>query len=194
MDPRNGTFTNITPPCWTLGRPGLHSVQRRRCDGRVLDRNGLRPSRYFLTKDGRLILSSEVGVLDIPPEDVLRKDRLRPGKMLLVDTVKGELVDDDKLKAAYASRQPYGEWLDRNLIRMEDLKVPNQKVPSHSKEDLIRLQKAFGYRYEDVSNIMIPMAKNGSEPSGAMGSDTPLAVLSHTHPPLFEYFKQMFAR
>ncbi len=162
--------------------------------GAVLDRNGLRPSRYFLTKDGRLILSSEVGVLDIPPEDVLRKDRLRPGKMLLVDTVKGELVDDDKLKAAYASRQPYGEWLDRNLIRMEDLKVPNQKVPSHSKEDLIRLQKAFGYRYEDVSNIMIPMAKNGSEPSGAMGSDTPLAVLSHTHPPLFEYFKQMFAQ
>ena len=162
--------------------------------GAVLDRNGLRPSRYFLTKDGRLILSSEVGVLDIPPENILRKDRLRPGKMLLVDTVKGELVDDDKLKAAYASRQPYGEWLDRNLISLSDLKVLNQKVPSHSKEDLIRLQKSFGYRYEDVSGIMIPMAKNGAEPSGAMGSDTPLAVLSHTHPPLFEYFKQMFAQ
>ena len=162
--------------------------------GAVLDRNGLRPSRYFITKDGRLILSSEVGVLDIPPENILRKDRLRPGKMLLVDTVKGELVDDDRLKSAYASRQPYGEWLDRNLVSLEDLKVPNRKVPVRSKEELVRLQKAFGYRYEDVSSIMIPMAKNGGEPSGAMGSDTPLAVLSHTHPPLFDYFKQMFAQ
>ena len=162
--------------------------------GAVLDRNGLRPSRYVLTKDGRLILSSEVGVLEIPPEEILRKDRLRPGKMLLVDTVKGALVDDDKLKASYASRQPYGEWLDRNLVSLEDLKVPNQKVPSHTREELVRLQKAFGYRYEDVNTLLLPMAKNGGEPSGAMGSDTPLAVLSHTHPPLFDYFKQMFAQ
>ena len=162
--------------------------------GAVLDRNGLRPSRYYITCDGRLILSSEVGVLDIPAESIVRKDRLRPGKMLLVDTVKGELVDDEALKADYASRQPYGEWLDRNLVNLSDLKVPNQRVPSHSKEELIRLQKAFGYRYEDVSQIMLQMAKNGGEPSGAMGSDTPLAVLSHTHPPLFEYFKQMFAQ
>ena len=151
--------------------------------GAVLDRNGLRPSRYYITKDGRLILSSEVGVLDIPAEDVVRKDRLRPGKMLLVDTVKGELVDDDKLKADYASRQPYGEWLDRNLVNLRDLKVPNKKVPDHTKEELVQLQKAFGYRYEDVSSIILPMAKNGGEPAGAMGSDTPLAVLSHTHPP-----------
>ena len=162
--------------------------------GAVLDRNGLRPSRYYITKDGRLILSSEVGVLDIPAEDVVRKDRLRPGKMLLVDTVKGELVDDDKLKADYASRQPYGEWLDRNLVNLRDLKVPNKKVPDHTKEELVQLQKAFGYRYEDVSSIILPMAKNGGEPAGAMGSDTPLAVLSHTHPLLFEYFKQMFAQ
>ncbi len=162
--------------------------------GAVLDRNGLRPSRYYITDDQRLILSSEVGVLDIPQEKILRKDRLRPGKMLLVDTVKGELVDDDRLKREYAGRQPYGEWLDRNLVDLSDLKVPNQKVPSYSKEELVRLQKAFGYRYEDVNSIMLPMAKNGGEPAGAMGSDTPLAVLSHTRPPLFEYFKQMFAQ
>ena len=162
--------------------------------GAVLDRNGLRPSRYYITRDGRLILSSEVGVLDIPAKDIVRKDRLRPGKMLLVDTVKGELVDDERLKADYAGRQPYGEWLDRNLVNLKDLKIPNQKVPSHTPEELVRLQKAFGYRYEDVSTMMLPMAKNGGEPAGAMGSDTPLAVLSHTHPPLFDYFQQMFAQ
>ena len=162
--------------------------------GAVLDRNGLRPSRYYITDDDRLILSSEVGVLDIPAGRIVRKDRLRPGKMLLVDTVKGELVDDDRLKMDYASRQPYGEWLDRNLVNLADLKVPNQKIPSHTRDELVRLQKAFGYRYEDVNGVMLPMAKNGGEPAGAMGSDTPLAVLSHTHPPLFEYFKQMFAQ
>ena len=162
--------------------------------GAVLDRNGLRPSRYYITKDGRLILSSEVGVLDLPAEEIVRKDRLRPGKMLLVDTIRGELVDDEKLKADYAGRQPYGEWLDRNLVPLSGLKVPNKKVPSYTKDQLVQLQKAFGYRYEDVSTILLPMAKNGSEPAGAMGSDTPLAVLSHTHPPLFEYFKQMFAQ
>ena len=162
--------------------------------GAVLDRNGLRPSRYYITKDGRLILSSEVGVLDIPADEVVRKDRLRPGKMLLVDTVRGELVDDEKLKADYASRQPYGEWLDRNLVNLSSLKVPNKKVPSYTKDQLVQLQKAFGYRYEDVSTIILPMAKNGGEPAGAMGSDTPLAVLSHTRPNLSEYFKQMFAQ
>ena len=162
--------------------------------GAVLDRNGLRPSRYYITDDGRLILSSEVGVLDIPQEHVIRKDRLRPGKMLLVDTVKGELVDDEHLKAEYASRQPYGEWLDRNLVNLADLTVPNRRIPSYTREEMVRLQKAFGYRYEDLKTIMLPMAKNGAEPSGAMGSDTPLAVLSHTRPPLFEYFKQMFAQ
>ena len=162
--------------------------------GAVLDRNGLRPSRYYITKDGRMILSSEVGVLDIPDAEIVRKDRLRPGKMLLVDTVKGELVDDDRLKADYASRQPYGEWLDRNLVSLSSLKIPNQKVPEHEHDELIRLQKAFGYQYEDVSAMILPMAKNGGEPAGAMGADTPLAVLSHTHPPLFDYFKQMFAQ
>ncbi len=162
--------------------------------GAVLDRNGLRPSRYYITKDDRLILSSEVGVLDIPADTIVRKDRLRPGKMLLVDTVKGELVDDDRLKTDYASRQPYGEWLDRNLVDLKDLKVPNQKIVTYGREELTRLQKAFGYRYEDISGAMLAMAKNGAEPAGAMGSDTPLAALSHTHPPLFDYFKQMFAQ
>ncbi len=162
--------------------------------GAVLDRNGLRPSRYAITRDGRLILSSEVGVLDIPPKDILRNDRLRPGKMLLVDTVKGELIDDERLKADYANRQPYGEWLDRSLVNLSELKVPNHKARSYTKEELTRLQKAFGYRYEDVSAVMLPMAKNGGEPAGAMGDDVPLAALSHTHPPLFAYFKQMFAQ
>jgi glutamate synthase (ferredoxin) len=162
--------------------------------GAVLDRNGLRPSRYLITKDGRLILSSEVGVLDLPAEEVLRKDRLRPGKMLLVDTVKGEVVDDETLKEYYAGREPYGEWIDRNLVQLSSLKIPNCKVPSYSDDELTRLQKAFGYRYEDINTMILPMARLGAEPAGAMGTDTPLAVLSGEHPPLFNYFKQLFAQ
>ena len=162
--------------------------------GAVLDRNGLRPSRYYITKDGRMILSSEVGVLDCPPENVLVKDRLRPGKMLLVDTVKGEVVDDDKLKEMYAAREPYGEWIDRNLVQLKDLKIPNTKVPGYAREELTRLQKAFGYQYEEVNTLILSMARQGAEPSGAMGADTPLAVLSGRRPPLFSYFKQMFAQ
>ena len=162
--------------------------------GAVLDRNGLRPSRYYITKDGRMILSSEVGVLDCPPENVLVKDRLRPGKMLLVDTVKGEVVDDEKLKEHYASREPYGEWIDRNLVHLHDLKIPNQKVPGYTRDELTRLQKAFGYQYEEVNTLVLPMARLGAEPSGAMGTDTPLAVLSGQRPPLFNYFKQLFAQ
>ncbi len=118
--------------------------------GAVLDRNGLRPSRYYITKDGRMILSSEVGVLPCAPDNILMKDRLRPGKMLLVDTVKGEVVDDEKLKEYYASREPYGEWIDRNLVRLKDLKIPNIKVPSYTGEELTRLQKVFGYKYEEI--------------------------------------------
>ena len=111
--------------------------------GAVLDRNGLRPSRYYITKDGRMILSSEVGVLPCEPENILVKDRLRPGKMLLVNTVKGEVVDDEKLKEYYASREPYGEWIDRNLVQLKDLKIPNIKTPSYTGDDLLRLQKVF---------------------------------------------------
>ena len=162
--------------------------------GAVLDRNGLRPSRYYITKDGFLILSSEVGCIDIPPEDVLVKERLRPGKMLLVDTVKGELIDDEDLKSYYATRQPYGEWLDQNLIYLKDLKIPNKGVEKFDKEHLVRLQKAFGYTYEQIRTSILPMAKNGSEPIAAMGTDSPIPPLSQSDGPLFNYFKQLFAQ
>ena len=162
--------------------------------GAVLDRNGLRPSRYYITNDGYLILSSEVGALPIPESRIKLKDRLRPGKMLLIDTVKGELIEDDKLKEEYATKNPYGEWLDSNLIQLKDLKIPNKKVPVHTKEERARLQKAFGYTYEDFKTSILPMALNGTEQTGAMGIDTPLAVLSNKHQPLFNYFKQLFAQ
>ena len=162
--------------------------------GAVLDRNGLRPSRYYITNDDYLILSSEVGVLDIDPTKIVVKERLRPGKMLLVDTVQGRVIDDDELKERYASRQPYGEWLDRNLINLEDLKIPNQRVPEYTKEERQRMQKAFGYTYESLKEAILPMAQNGGESTAAMGIDTPLAALAGDHQPLFNYFKQLFAQ
>ncbi len=162
--------------------------------GAVLDRNGLRPSRYYITDDDYLVLSSEVGVLDIDPSKVVVKERLRPGKMLLVDTVKGIVVDDDELKERYAGRQPYGQWLDEYLLQLKDLKIPNQRVPEYSAEELQRRQKAFGYTYDSVKNVMLPMARDGHEATTAMGIDTPLAVLSEQNQPLFNYFKQLFAQ
>ncbi len=162
--------------------------------GAVLDRNGLRPSRYYITKDGRLILSSEVGVLDIAPDNIVKKDRLRPGKMLLVDTIKGEIVDDDELKERYASKHPYGEWIDANLLKLKDIKIPNHKTEEITGENLIRMQKAFGYTYEEVMTSILPMAVNGSEAIASMGVDTPLSVLSKTKKNLFSYFKQNFAQ
>ena len=168
------------------------------CDGdkmgAVLDRNGLRPSRYYITDDDQLILSSEVGVLDIDPTKIVAKERLRPGKMLLVDTVEGRVIDDEELKDYYASRQPYGEWLDRNLIQLKDLKIPNERVPEYKKEDRQKMQKAFGYTYESLRDVILPMAKNGGEGTAAMGIDTSLAVLSNDRQPLFNYFKQLFAQ
>lgn len=162
--------------------------------GAVLDRNGLRPARYYITKDKKLILSSEVGVLDIPAEDIELKSRLQPGKMLLVDTVKGRVISDEECKEYYADRQPYGEWLDSCLINLKDLPVPNHKVPQYTQEERDRLYKAFGYTYEDITGSILPMAKNGSEAIAAMGCDIPLAVLSEKHQPLFNYFKQLFAQ
>lgn len=162
--------------------------------GAVLDRNGLRPSRYMITDDGQLILSSEVGVLDVDPAKIRKKDRLRPGKMLLVDTVRGEVIDDESLKESYASRQPYGEWLDSNLVELHNLKIPNQRVPQYTGEERARIQKAFGYTYDELKTSILPMAQNGGEAIAAMGVDTPLPVLSKTHHPLFHYFKQLFAQ
>ena len=162
--------------------------------GALLDRNGLRPSRYYVTSDNYLILSSEVGVLDVDPTMVVKKDRVRPGKMLLVDTKSKKIIDDADLKHYYAARRPYGEWLDQNLIYLKDLPVPNKKVESLSDRQRERLQNAFAYSYEDLTNVILPMAQNGAEPTAAMGVDVPLAVLSEKHQPLFRYFKQTFAQ
>lgn len=162
--------------------------------GAVLDRNGLRPSRYYITNDDYLILSSEVGVLDIPPEKVIKKERLRPGKMLLVDTNKGCLIDDSDLKNYYASRKPYGEWLDSNLVQLKELHIPNMKVEEISFMELVRLQKAFGYSYEDYKTVILPMAENGQEAVAAMGVDSPIPVLDNNYQSLFNYFKQLFAQ
>ena len=162
--------------------------------GAVLDRNGLRPSRYMITDDDTLILSSEVGVLDIDPAKIIIKERLHPGKMLLVDMVQGRVIDDDELKEKYASAQPYGEWLDTNLVALKELKIPNKRVPEFTDEERKRMQKAFGYTYEELKSSILPMAKNGSEAIAAMGVDTPLPVLSKAHHPLFHYFKQLFAQ
>lgn len=164
------------------------------CVGAVLDRNGLRPSRYYVTKDDKLILSSEVGVLDLPASEIVLKSRLEPGKMLLVDTVQGRIIDDRELKERYAARQPYGEWLDRGLVRLQDLPIPNHRVAAYTKDELPRIQKAFGYTYEDVQNTILPMAQTGAEPTASMGIDIPLAVLSGCDQPLFNYFKQLFAQ
>ncbi|MCM1233665.1 MAG: glutamate synthase large subunit, partial [Ruminococcus flavefaciens] len=162
--------------------------------GAVLDRNGLRPSRYMITSDNTLILSSEVGVLDIDPTKIVMKERLHPGKMLLVDTVEGRVIDDDELKEKYASAQPYGEWLDNNMVTLRELKIPNQRVEEFTYEERQRMQKAFGYTYEELKSSILPMAQNGSEAIAAMGVDTPLPVLSKAHHPLFHYFKQLFAQ
>ncbi len=162
--------------------------------GATLDRNGLRPSRYYITKDNYLVLSSEVGVLDFEPENIIKKSRLRPGKMLIVDTVKGEITDDSHLKDYYASRHPYGEWLDRHLKKLSELPIPNKKIEMHEQSTRDRLYKAFGYAYEDIVSTILPMAKDGIEATAAMGIDVPLAVLSPKHQPLFSYFKQLFAQ
>ncbi len=162
--------------------------------GAVLDRNGLRPSRYYITDDDHVILSSEVGVLDIAPERIVKKERLRPGKMLLVDTVKGCVIDDEDLKNSYAVHSPYGEWLDSNLVKLKDLHIPNKKVWEYDDEERARLQKAFGYTYEDYRTTILPMARTGGEPVAAMGADSPLPILSKSNPPLFSYFRQLFAQ
>ena len=162
--------------------------------GATLDRNGLRPSRYYITKDNMLILSSEVGVLDIPEENIVKKSRLQPGRILLVDTVQKRLISDEECKKQFTSLYPYGEWLDMNLLKLKDLSIPNKKIPVYTQEERDIMYRAFGWNYEDVNEMILPMAKTGVEPTASMGVDTPLAVMSDKHPALFNYFKQLFAQ
>jgi glutamate synthase (NADPH) large chain len=161
--------------------------------GATLDRNGLRPSRYYVTKDGLVVMASEVGVLDIPPENILEKGRLQPGRMFLVDTSQGRIIGDDEIKDQMASAAPYGVWLKENLVQLKDLpKAASTIEPDHA--TVLRRQEAFGYTSEDLKVLVAPMASDGVEATGSMGTDTPLAVLSNRPQLLYSYFKQLFAQ
>jgi len=160
--------------------------------GATLDRNGLRPGRFLVTDDGLVVLASEIGVLDIEPSRVVRKGRLRPGKMFLVDTVAGQIIEDDTIKEELAAAEPYAEWLDEGRIHLGDL--PEREHIVHTPASVSRRQRTFGYTEEDVRIMITPMAQNGAEPLGAMGSDTPVAVLSERPRVLFDYFTQQFAQ
>jgi glutamate synthase (ferredoxin) len=161
--------------------------------GAVLDRNGLRPSRYYVTKDDLVIMASEVGVLDIPADRVLQKGRLQPGRLFLVDTEQGRIVADEEVKHQIATALPYRQWLDQNLIRLADVPDPGI-LPEPDHETVLQRQLAFGYTFEDLRILMLPMARDGAEAVGSMGTDTPLAVLSNRPMPLSSYFKQLFAQ
>ena len=160
--------------------------------GAVLDRNGLRPARYWVTDDGLVVLASEVGVLDIAPERVVRKGRLQPGRMFLVDTAKGRLVEDEEIKAELAAEHPYDEWLAADQIRLEELPARTMLTPQHG--GVVTQQRLFGYTTEELRVILAPMARNGAEPLGSMGSDTSIAVLSDRSRLLYDYFTQLFAQ
>ena len=161
--------------------------------GAVLDRNGLRPSRYYVTKDDLVIMASEVGVLDVAPENILLKERLHPGRIFLVDTVQGRIVSDEEIKRDLAAAQPYATWLAENLVDIEDLPAAPY-LPATSHESVLRRQRTFGYTHEDLRLLLAPMASNGEEAIGSMGTDTSLAVLSDRPRLLFDYFKQLFAQ
>ena len=161
--------------------------------GAVLDRNGLRPSRYYVTVDGLVIMASEVGVLEMAPERLLQKGRLQPGRMFLVDTTQGRIIDDAELKLAIATAQPYDEWLERYLLDIRDLPEPRH-LPEPDHHTVLQRQIAFGYTHEDLRILMGPMAEAGEEPIGSMGNDAALAVLSNRPRPLYDYFKQLFAQ
>jgi glutamate synthase domain-containing protein 2/glutamate synthase domain-containing protein 1/glutamate synthase domain-containing protein 3 len=161
--------------------------------GAVLDRNGLRPSRYYVTKDDLVIMASEVGVLDIPPERILQKGRLQPGRMFLVDTEEGRIVSDEEIKHKVAAAHPYQQWLDRHLLELDNLPDPPD-LPAADTATVRQRQQVFGYSYEDQRLLLPPMAKDGVEAIGSMGTDTPLAVLSDRPQLLYNYFKQLFAQ
>ncbi len=160
--------------------------------GAVLDRNGLRPSRYWVTADGLVIMASEVGVLDVAPENVVQRGRLQPGKMFLVDTAQGRIIDDEELKTELAAEHPYAEWLQDGLVHLDDLPPREMLVPQHA--SVVQQQRLFGYTTEDVKILIAPMAKTGGEALGSMGTDTPIAVLSDRSRLLFDYFTQLFAQ
>jgi glutamate synthase (NADPH/NADH) large chain len=160
--------------------------------GAVLDRNGLRPSRFWVTDDGLVVLASEVGVLDFAPEKIIRKGRLQPGKMFLVDIEAGRIIEDDEIKQSLATSAPYADWLQGGLVRLGDLPAREHIVYPHS--SVVRRQRAFGYTEEEIRIIITPMAKNGAEPLGSMGTDTPIAALSDKSRLLFDYFAQLFAQ
>ncbi|MFD2469911.1 glutamate synthase large subunit [Amycolatopsis silviterrae] len=160
--------------------------------GAVLDRNGLRPGRYWVTDDGLVVLASEVGVLELDQAKIVRKGRLEPGRMFLVDTVAGRIVEDEEIKGELASQHPYDEWVDAGLLRLEELPERDREVPLHAA--LVRRQQAFGYTEEELETILEPMARTGAEPIGSMGNDSPLASLSSRSRPLFDYFIQLFAQ
>ncbi|HNC24238.1 MAG TPA: glutamate synthase large subunit [Opitutaceae bacterium] len=161
--------------------------------GAILDRNGLRPSRYCVTKDGLVVMASESGVLDIPPQDVVSKGRLQPGRVFLVDTAQGRIIEDEEIKSQLANEQPYGEWINQYLVHLEDLpEAPEVPRPDH--ETLLQRQIAFGYTHEDERIILTPMARDGVEAIGSMGNDGALAVLSNKPRLLYDYFKQLFAQ
>jgi glutamate synthase (NADPH/NADH) large chain len=160
--------------------------------GAVLDRNGLRPGRYWITKDDLVVLASEAGVLDIEPSRVVKKGRLQPGKMFLIDTAQGRIIDDEEIKMQLASEHPYAEWLEQGLTHLADL--PDREHIVHSHDSVMRRQQMFGYTEEELKVILAPTARTGTEPLGSMGTDTPIAVLSDRPRLLFDYFQQLFAQ
>jgi len=166
-------------------------------DGRVigatLDRNGLRPGRYIVTKDDLVVLASEAGVLDVPDEDIRKKGRLQPGRMFLVDTIQQRIISDGEIKKQLASRQPYATWLKEQQVTLDHLPESSRTMKSNP-DTLLRRQRAFGYSEEDLKVLLGPMGVSGAEPIGSMGTDVPLACLSDRPQPLFNYFKQLFAQ
>ncbi|QFZ19327.1 glutamate synthase large subunit [Saccharothrix syringae] len=172
--------------------PALVSFTDGTLIGAVLDRNGLRPARYWVTEDGLVVLGSEAGVLDLDPATIVRKGRLEPGRMFLVDTAQGRIIDDEEIKGQLAAEHPYEEWVARGVLHLADLPVRAREVPTHA--SLVRRQQAFGYTEEELALLLGPMARTGAEPIGSMGNDAPFAPLSDRPRQLFDYFTQLFAQ